>query len=218
MEAPTFTEHKGEPASSSNDLASWKRFLNTFVNVYIVIDVILIVLGALFATGVIDADTVLDVYGVGAGQLAGASAAAFATTIGVALVVSYAVNLVCVLVVRRGVKDPAKMKLGMVLFGILPVLALVSLVKALLDGTGLEALTQSVATAVMKLLRVLRHAQAQRLRKVAAAPRHARHREARAAREERAAWAFLMRRADRPRSTTQPQTKGPRRCFNGASW
>ena len=41
------------------------------------------------------------------------------------------------------------MKLGMVLFGILSVLALVSLVKTLLDGTGLEALTQSVATAVM---------------------------------------------------------------------
>lgn len=80
---------------------------------------------------------------------AGASAAVFAATISVTLVVSYAVNLVCVLVVRRGVKDPAKMKLGMVLFGILSVLALVSLVKALLDGTGLEALTQSVATAVM---------------------------------------------------------------------
>lgn len=78
-----------------------------------------------------------------------ASAAAFAATIGVTLVVSYAVNLACVLVVRRGVKDPAKMKLGMVLFGILSVLALVSPVKALLDGTGLEALTQSVATAVM---------------------------------------------------------------------
>ena len=109
----------------------------------------LVRMGALFATGVIDADTVLDVYGVGAGQLAGASAAAFTATIGVALVVSYAVNLVCVLLVRRGVKDPAKMKLGMVLFGILSVLALVSLVKALLDGTGLEALTQSVATAVM---------------------------------------------------------------------
>lgn len=77
MGAPTFTEHKREPVSSSNDLASWKRFLNTFVNVYIVIDVILIVLGALFATGVIDANTMLDVYGVGAGQLAGASAAAF---------------------------------------------------------------------------------------------------------------------------------------------
>lgn len=91
----------------------------------------------------------LDVYGVGAGQLAGASAAAFTATIGVTLVVSYAVNLVCVLVVRRGVKDPAKMKLGMVLFGILSVLALVSLARALLDGTGLEALTQSVATAVM---------------------------------------------------------------------
>lgn len=106
-------------------------------------------MGAPFATDVIDADTVLDVYGVGAGQLAGASAAAFAATIGVTLVVSYAVNLVCVPVVRRGVKDPAKMKLGIVLFGILSVLALVSLVKALLDGTGLEALTQSVATAVM---------------------------------------------------------------------
>lgn len=106
-------------------------------------------MGALFATGVIDADTVLDVYGVGAGQLAGASAAAFTATIGVTLVVSYAVNLVCVLVVRRGVKDPAKMKFGMVLFGILSVLALVSLVKALLDGTGLEALTQGVTTAVM---------------------------------------------------------------------
>lgn len=109
----------------------------------------LVRMGALFATGVIDADTALDVYGVGAGQLARASAAAFAATIGVTLVVSYAVNLVCVLVVRRGVKDPAKMKLGMVLFGILSVLALASLVKALLDGTGLEALTQSVATAVM---------------------------------------------------------------------
>ena len=106
-------------------------------------------MGAPFATGVIDADTALDVYGVGAGQLAGASAATFAATIGVTLVVPYAVNLACVLVVRRGVKDPAKMKLGMVLFGILSVLALVSLVKALLDGTGLEALTQSVATAVM---------------------------------------------------------------------
>lgn len=76
MGASTFIEHKGEPVSSSNDFASWKRFLSTFVNVYIVIDVILIVLGALFATGVIDAGTVLDVYGVGAGQLAGASAVA----------------------------------------------------------------------------------------------------------------------------------------------
>lgn len=106
-------------------------------------------MGALFATGVIDADTVLDVYGVGAGQLAGASAAAFAATIGVTLVVSYAVNLVCVLIVRRGVKDPTKIKLGMVLFGILSVLALVSLVKALLDGTGLKALTKGAATAAM---------------------------------------------------------------------
>lgn len=60
----------------------------------------LVRMGALFATGVIDADTVLDVYGVGAGQLAGASAAAFAATIGVTLVVPYAVNLVCVPVVR----------------------------------------------------------------------------------------------------------------------
>ena len=65
-------------------------------------------MGAPFATGVIDADTVLDVYGVGAGQLAGASAAVFAATFGVALVVSYAVNLACVLVVRRGVKDPQR--------------------------------------------------------------------------------------------------------------
>lgn len=71
----------------------------------------LVRMGALFATGIIDADTEL--------------------------------------VVRRGVKDPAKMKLGMVLFGILSVLALVSLVKALLDDTGLEALTQSVVTATM---------------------------------------------------------------------
>lgn len=134
---------------NSNDIASWKRFLNTFANVYIVIDVILIVLGALFATGIVDADTVLDVYDVGADQLAGTTAAAFASVIGITLVVSYAVNLICVLLVRRGVKDPSKIRLGMVLFCVLSVASLVSLVKSLLDGGGLDANIQGLATTVM---------------------------------------------------------------------
>ena len=134
---------------STNDISSSKRFLKAFVNVYIVIDVLLIVLGALFATGVIGADTVLDVYDVSASQLAGTTAAAFASTIGITLVVSYGVNLVCVLLVRRGVKDPSKIKLGMVLFGILSVLSIISVVSSLVTGGGLDASIQGLATAVL---------------------------------------------------------------------
>ena len=136
--------------SNWNDIAAWKKFLNTFTVVFIAIDVIFIVLGILFATGLVEADIVLDVFGASPDQLAGTSAAAFATVIGVSFVISYAVNLICLLFVRRGVKDPSKMTVGMVLFGILSALSLINLVSTIAGGSGFSNILTVLCTTILK--------------------------------------------------------------------
>ncbi len=135
--------------SNWNDIAAWKKFLNTFTVVFIAIDVIFIVLGILFATGLVEADIVLDVFGASPDQLAGTSAAAFATVIGVSFVISYAVNLICLLFVRRGVKDPSKMTVGMVLFGILSALSLINLVSTIAGGSGFSNILTVLCTTIL---------------------------------------------------------------------
>ena len=135
--------------SSWNDVSAWKKFLNVFTVVFIVVDIIFIVLGILFATAVIDADTVLDIYDVNTAQLAGVSASAFVTTIGVSFIISYAINLICVLLARRGVKDPSKMTLGMVLFAILSVLSIINLVSSIAGGAGFSNILTVLCTAIL---------------------------------------------------------------------
>ena len=137
--------------SNWNNIEDWKKFLNVFTLVFIVVDVILIVLGILFATAIIDADTVLDVFDVSTAQLAGVDAAAFATTIGVTYVISYAVNLICVLFARRGVKDPSKMTVGMVLFAILSVLSIINLVSTIAGGSGFSNILTVLCTTILNV-------------------------------------------------------------------
>lgn len=120
--------------SDINDISAWHKFLNIFSILYLVIDVIFILLGFMFAASLIDSETAAEIFGVNASQLSGVSISELSVVMGAGMVVSYAINLICLLFVRRGLKDYSKMTVGMVLFGIISVLAILNLISSIAGG------------------------------------------------------------------------------------
>ena len=138
--------------SNWNDIAAWKKFLDVFTKVFIAIDVLLIALGLSFATGLIDADMVVDVFDMGGSVGGDVTAATVAITMGVAMVVSYVINLICLLFVRRGLKNTEKMTVGLVLFAIISALAIIDIITSLIGGAGASNLLSTVCTAILDVI------------------------------------------------------------------
>lgn len=123
-----------------NPVSPWQKFLKIVAIISIVVDALAIVLGVLVATAVLGSSDIIDAAsGITYGE-AGAM-------VGTLMVVVSVISLLCALLVLRGANNPAKMKPGMILYGILSIFAVINVVTALIGGSdALTVIAQSVLT------------------------------------------------------------------------
>lgn len=118
--------------------SAWQKYMKILALFFIVLDAIFIVMFALCAAGVFSTETSLmmlnaDPEDVGT-DVANVIAASLPLYAGM-MIFGYAINLICTYFVYRGAKNPAKMKPGMILYGILSVLCAITLVSNIVNGT-----------------------------------------------------------------------------------
>lgn len=106
----------------------YRKVLKVMCIFSIVYDLVMIALFSIVAAGLFDYDTAALLLGLPQDMLGGASLASVMQTLGVMMIASQVVHLIGVLFVLRGVKHPAKMKPGMIIFGIFSVCAVLGLV------------------------------------------------------------------------------------------
>ena len=123
-----------------NPVSPWQTFLKIVAIISIIANALAIVLGVLVATAILGNDSVIDAAsGITYGE-AGA-------VVGAVMAVAGVVGLLCSLLVLRGANNPAKMKPGMILYGILSVFALINVVISFVSGSNaLSVVAQSVLT------------------------------------------------------------------------
>lgn len=118
------------------DNAGWQKTLKLLSIIYMVIDVAFIVVLALGAAAVFSPETTLLIMGVDDASVFGdADVMSAVTLLSVSAIVAYVINLICTIFAYRGAKNPAKMKPGMVLYGILSVFSVFGLISNLVGGT-----------------------------------------------------------------------------------
>lgn len=117
------------------DSAGWKNALKYLSIIYMIIDVAFIVVYALSAASVFSADTVFAIMGIDESLLGGVDVSGAITLLSVSAIVSYLINFVFTFFVYRGAKDPSKMKPGMIMYGILSVIAVWGLITNIAGGT-----------------------------------------------------------------------------------
>lgn len=110
-----------------------KKMLKIICIICMVVYAALAAVGVLIATNTIPPEAYADALGV-ASLLQGSDTALYITTIGVSVVVSYAIRFLFTIPVLRGIKNPSKMKLGIVLYAILTALILVNVISAAMRG------------------------------------------------------------------------------------
>lgn len=98
-------------------------------------DLVMIALFSIMAAGLFDYDMATSLLGLPQDMLGGVSLASVMQTLGVMMIASQVIHLIGMLFVLRGVKHPAKMKPGMVLYGILSVFSIFGLISNLVGGT-----------------------------------------------------------------------------------
>ena len=121
-------------------VATWKKTLKIVSVVCVVIYAIFAVLGIAVMASLTDPEPILETLGV-AGLMQGVEASLFATIAGAVIFVVYAFQLLASIAVLRGVKDPSKMKLGMVLYGIISVFTGISFAMSFASGEDSAMLT-----------------------------------------------------------------------------
>lgn len=121
-------------------VSPWQKFLKIVAIISIVVNALAIVLGVMVATAILDNSDIID-------AASGITYSEAGAVVGALMVVACAVSLLCALLVLRGAKNPAKMKPGMILYGILSVFAIINVVAALISGSDvLSVIAQSVLT------------------------------------------------------------------------
>lgn len=120
----------------------YRKVLKVMCVFSIVYDLLMIALFSIVAAGLFDYDTAALLLGLPQDMLGGVSPASVMQTLGVMMIASQVIHLIGVLFVLhgvlfvlRGVKHPAKMKPGMVLYGILSVFSIFGLISNLVGGT-----------------------------------------------------------------------------------
>lgn len=111
----------------------WKKTLKYVSIVCIVVYAVFAALGIAIAASLISPSDVIDGLGI-TGILPGNEANVFTTISGIVIAVVYIVQLLCAVAILRGVKDPSKIKLGMILYGILSVFQVYGVIAALTSG------------------------------------------------------------------------------------
>lgn len=118
-----------------NTPESWQKAMKWYSIAFVVVDVFLIALGALLASGTIDAEDAFAIFDVPLSAAAGADPATVMTVMGIGMVVAYVIHLIFTIVVLRGALNPSKMKPGMILYGIYSVVCVLGLIGQLTGGT-----------------------------------------------------------------------------------
>lgn len=118
-----------------NTPESWQKAMKWYSIAFIVVDILLMALGVLVASGTIGAEDAFAMFGVPLSAAAGADPAAVMTVMGIGMVVAYVIHLLFTIVVLRGALNPAKMKPGMILYGIYSVICVLGLIGQLTGGT-----------------------------------------------------------------------------------
>lgn len=101
----------------------------------IVYDLVMIALFSIVAAGLFDYDTAALLLGLPQDMLGGVSLASVLQTLGVMMIASQVIRLIGMLFVLHGVKNPAKMKPGMIIFGIFFVCAVFGLIGDIANGS-----------------------------------------------------------------------------------
>lgn len=114
---------------------SYRKVLKVMCVFSIVYDLLMIALFSIVAAGLFDYDTAALLLGLPQDMLGGVSLASVMQTLGVMMIASQIIHLIGVLFVLHGVKNPAKMKPGMVIFGIFSVCAVLGLVGGIANGS-----------------------------------------------------------------------------------
>lgn len=114
---------------------SYRKILKVMCVFLIVYDLVMIALFSIMAAGLFDYDTAALLLGLPQDMLGGVSPASVMQTLGVMMIASQVIHLIGVLFVLHGVKNPAKMRPGMVLCGILSVFSIFGLISNLVGGT-----------------------------------------------------------------------------------
>lgn len=113
----------------------YRKVLKVMCIFSIVYDLVMIALFLIMAAGLFDYDMATSLLGLSQDMLGGVSLASIMQTLGMMMIASQVIHLIGVLFVLRGVKHPAKMKPGMVLYGILSVFSIFGLISNLVGGT-----------------------------------------------------------------------------------
>ncbi|WP_302935962.1 hypothetical protein [uncultured Senegalimassilia sp.] len=113
----------------------YRKVLRVMCVFSIVYDLVMIALFSIVAAGLFDYDTAALLLGLPQDMLGGVSLASVMQTLGVMMIASQVIHLIGVLFVLHGVKNPAKMKPGTVLYGILSVFSIFGLLSNLVGGT-----------------------------------------------------------------------------------
>lgn len=114
---------------------SYRKILKVMCVFLIVYDLVMIALFSIMAAGLFDYDMAALLLGLPQDMLGGVSLASVMQTLGVMMIASQVIHLIGVLFVLHGVKNPAKMRPGMVLYGILSVFSIFGLISNLVGGT-----------------------------------------------------------------------------------
>ena len=126
-----------------NDVASWRKILQIVGVISAIVYAVFVVLGIAVAASLIDPDFILEAMGID-GVLQGAEASMFMAIAGTVITVFYGFQLVAAIAVLRGLKNPSKMKLGIVLYAIVAVFTTINFIASIASGGDSASLAASL--------------------------------------------------------------------------
>ena len=126
------SKRKGTEMEKAEPYRKVLKVMRVFLIVY---DLVMIALFSIMAAGLFDYDTAALLLGLSQDMLGGVSLASVMQTLGVMMIASQVIRLIGMLFVLHGVKNPAKMKPGMIIFGIFFVCAVFGLIGDIANGS-----------------------------------------------------------------------------------
>lgn len=122
------------------DLKTAKKYLKVICYICIAVYVLFGAVGVAIVTGIIPIEAVSETLGVSS-LMSGPDAALYATITGVVMAIAYFMQALFTVPVLRGIKNPSKMRLGIVLYGILTVAVGYNLIRTFMAGGELTMVT-----------------------------------------------------------------------------
>lgn len=115
------------------ETAKLKKALKIVCIICMVVYLLFVAVGILIATNIYPPEAYSEALGV-TSILQGPDAAMYITILGIVIAIAYGVRALITIPVLRGIKNPSKMKPGIVLYGILVAFTLVNVVLTFIKG------------------------------------------------------------------------------------